>query len=297
MENGTYLLDQLMNKMLYEQATYRQELLGKPPEYILQHANEYNAREDILEAIGQGDLRELEDSHLDVFLGLDKPLETIYERVAPSSQNADFYDAANREMMYFYEDAVEALGVELFTAQMVDCRASIEDSIGSHYDYTKGSLDSGAAVKEVTDKFGPERTAYIVALNIREKESDGRLSRDNKAWAFKEWEKVPGDGPDIRELVIDKVNPGLLDMFANALRRELDKGPQEKSQKPIAQQKQEAQPKGTQSPEDKKEPETRRSREESTTQHMSLNDRLANARQTLGGDLAAKPPRNKDRDR
>ena len=38
-------------------------------------------------------------------------------------------------------------------------------------------------MKEVMGKFGAERVQFILANTIRHKDSDGRISQDNKAWA------------------------------------------------------------------------------------------------------------------
>lgn len=54
------------------------------------------------------------------------------------------------------------------------------------------------------------------------KEHDGRISRDNKAWA--KTIPMPEDGGDPRHsyaLVVDKVNPGLTDLFVKQARKAL----------------------------------------------------------------------------
>ena len=72
------------------------------------------------------------------------------------------------------------------------------------------------------EQFGPERMQYILANTVLKKEHDGRISRDNKAWA--KTVPMPEDGGDPRHsyvLVVDKVNPGLTDLFLKQARKVL----------------------------------------------------------------------------
>ena len=39
------------------------------------------------------------------------------------------------------------------------------------------------SVNDVLEQFGPDRVQYVLANTVRHKEWDGRISRDNKAWA------------------------------------------------------------------------------------------------------------------
>jgi len=74
----------------------------------------------------------------------------------------------------------------------------------------------------VLEQFGPERMQYILANTVLKKEHDGRISRDNKAWA--KTIPMPENGGDPRHsyaLVVDKVNPGLTDLFLKQARKVL----------------------------------------------------------------------------
>src|SRR5699024_10160059 len=93
------------------------------------------------------------------------------------------------------------------------CKTAIEQAISRHYKAFQ--LDTAAAVQEVLEQFGPERVQFILVNTIQYKEADGRISRDNKAWA----KTIPR--PEDREasrqctyLIVDQVNPGLVDLFA-----------------------------------------------------------------------------------
>lgn len=98
------------------------------------------------------------------------------------------------------------------------CKVAIEQAISAHYGDNR--LDASAAVREVLEKFGAERMNFILANTIQYKETDGRISRDNKAWA--KTIPMPEDRDTSHQcvyLVVDQVNPGLVDLFAKQARK------------------------------------------------------------------------------
>jgi len=98
------------------------------------------------------------------------------------------------------------------------CKEAIEQAISTHYGDNR--LDTESAVQSVLDKYGPERVQFIPANTIRHKDSDGRISRDNKAWA--KTISMPEDSGTSRHcayLVVDQVNPGLTDLFTRQARK------------------------------------------------------------------------------
>ena len=94
------------------------------------------------------------------------------------------------------------------------CKEAIEQAIDAHYGENR--LDTKAAVNDVLEKFGTERVQFILANTIRHKDNDGRISYDNKAWA--KTVPMPEDS-ESRYLVVDKVNPGLTDLFTGQARK------------------------------------------------------------------------------
>ena len=98
------------------------------------------------------------------------------------------------------------------------CKEAIEQAISAHY--AENRLDTESAVKAVLEKFGTERVQFILANTIRHKNSDGRISQDNKAWA--KTISMPEDSGTSRHcayLVVDGVNPGLTDLFTRQARK------------------------------------------------------------------------------
>ena len=98
------------------------------------------------------------------------------------------------------------------------CKVAIEQAISTHYGDNR--LDTASAVQEVMEKFGPERMNFILANTIQHKDADGRISRDNKAWA--KTIPMPEDSATSQQcadLIVDRVNPGLVDLFTRQARK------------------------------------------------------------------------------
>ena len=226
----------LYEKMAAEQDKFRDWLKSQPPEEILNHAYEYTVREDILMA-----MEELELTGAQAQALLDSPtpladvcryfeqLETGYMDIIRDSieNRADDVCKAQEELraapVYLHSAAYASEHGELAEYRASDqanfaCKEAIEQTINSHYGDKQ--LDTGSAVKEVVEKFGQERVEFILANTIRHKDGDGRISRDNKAWA----KTIPmpedsGTSHHYAYLVVDGVNPGLTDLFTRQVRK------------------------------------------------------------------------------
>ena len=102
----------------------------------------------------------------------------------------------------------------------VACKEAIEAAIRDNY---RDNCLGKEAAKLVVEQFGFERIFYVLAGTVREKDWDGRISRDNKAWAntIPVFEDKDAWGSN-RNLyfVVDAVNPGLTDIFINEARHE-----------------------------------------------------------------------------
>ena len=116
-----------------------------------------------------------------------------------------------------FQEAVERGEVDQFHASRElnsDCAITIKEMLSKYYDYKTYCLDTAAAVKEVVDQFGFERTIGVLANTIRHFDYDGRISRSNKEWA----RTIPslGDGGGI----LIHSSPGLIDLFANRVQHD-----------------------------------------------------------------------------
>ena len=222
----------LYEKMSAEQDRYRNWLKRQPPEEILHHSYEYTVREDIVMAMEQLELTDAQAKALldsptplaDVYRYFEK-LETGYMDVVRDSieNRADDVCKAQEELrsapLYPHSAAYaskhgETAQYNLSYQANLACKEAVEQAINAHY--AENRLDTEAAVKDVLDQFGPERVQFILATTIRHKDSDGRISRDNKTWA----KTIPMlEDSEARYLVVDKVNPGLTDLFTRQARK------------------------------------------------------------------------------
>lgn len=189
----------LFEKMKAEQDTYRAWLVKQPPEQILDHTYEYTVRQDILMAL-EG--RDLTAPQAEVLLASPTPLADLYKdwckqetgymdniRDTIESRADELIrreDELRKAPVYKYpaDHARENGELEQYRASYqanIACAKAIDKAIASHHDVY--SFDSRAAVRDVVGKFGYERTLFVLAATIQNKEWDGRFSPNNKNWA------------------------------------------------------------------------------------------------------------------
>ena len=105
----------------------------------------------------------------------------------------------------------------------ISCKEVIEHSITAHYGNNR--LDP-ACVKQVVEQFGHERVFYVLANTVRQKDFDGRISHDNKAWAktIPVCEDPDGFGGDrnVYFVVDHPPHTGLTDLFLTQVRKAYD---------------------------------------------------------------------------
>ena len=100
----------------------------------------------------------------------------------------------------------------------VACKKAVEAAIREHY--RNNRLDA-ACIKQVVDVFGYERMLRVLANTVRKKDWDGRISRDNKAWA----QTIPiyanndAWGQDRNVYFVVESHPGLTDLFVTEARK------------------------------------------------------------------------------
>lgn len=233
-----------LNTSLYEkcfaaQEHYREWLLSLPPEEILNHTYEYTIREDILLALETNDLsdeqatallsspaplddvfhdfEQIEGDHMDLIRGC---IETRADDILKDQREAALKQPVYKfPASYAKEHGETAEYRESFKANIA-CKAAIEDAIARYYHDNR--LDA-ACTEEVVSRFGMERTVYVIAATLQDREWDGRISPENKAWA--KGIRIPSDqdawgGNRTREYVVSRPHPGLLNLFATLVRKE-----------------------------------------------------------------------------
>lgn len=233
---------QLYEKMFEEQEKYRGWLLTQPPEEILKHTYEYTVREDILMSLENNDVSAEQATALlkspsplaDVFSEYENR-ETGYMEIVLDC----ITDRANTVIQTEQEQRKALLATPLYKYPAtyarendelpqyrashkanIACRDAIDDAIRDHY---RDNCLGHDAAKQVITEFGFDRTLYVLANTVREKDWDGRIDHRNKDWARTipvfEDENSFGDNRN-REFVVDKAHPGLLDLFVTQARRE-----------------------------------------------------------------------------
>ncbi len=100
----------------------------------------------------------------------------------------------------------------------IACKEAIEAAIRDHYH--DNCLESGG-VKQVVEQFGYDRVFHVLAVTVRQKDWDGRISQDNKAWAktVPVFEDPDAWGTDRNCYFVVNSHPGLTDLFLKQVRQ------------------------------------------------------------------------------
>ena len=237
----------IYEKLFAEQQEYKGWLLTQSPEDILQHAYKYTIREDIVLAMEYLDLT---DEQAKALIDSEKPLESIFNAFENIEGNhmddvrdcienkANETIAAQKEVLrslplYIYSAnfAKEHRELEVYRASHranVECKNAIENAISNHYRDNRLNPD---CVQEVIDRFGMERTAFILANTVQDKDWDGRIADENKKWA-KEFpisnNSDSWGGRRTHEYVCTQSHPGLINIFVNQFRKEQEAAKEKK---------------------------------------------------------------------
>ena len=191
-------MDALVEKMSAEQDKYRAWLVAQPPEEILNHTTEFFTRKNILAALNLADLTEAQVSAL---LKSPTPLADVYKDCSNVDYNitpirlkieclADQVIRQEEELckspVYKYpgDYARENGELDQFRTSLkanLACAEEIGATISKYHDGLH--FDSKAAVRDVVQKFGYERTLFVLAATVQNNLHDGRYSSANKDWA------------------------------------------------------------------------------------------------------------------
>ena len=104
------------------------------------------------------------------------------------------------------------------------CAAAIEKAVRDNY--RDNRLDSKAVLAQVGQVHGMERLSYVLANTVQCKAHDGRISESSKRWAatipVAEDASVKGEKRNLY-FVVDRVNPGLIDLLVNQVRNTVNR--------------------------------------------------------------------------
>jgi len=102
----------------------------------------------------------------------------------------------------------------------IACKEAIEKAVGENYHGWSADIKTAAA--QVMAQFSVERIQYVLAATVQQKDWDGRISDDNKAWA----KTFPvAEEQNRHYFVVDQCHPGLTDLFVKRFREETAKKP------------------------------------------------------------------------
>ena len=112
------------------------------------------------------------------------------------------------------------------------CANMTDAFISKHYN--DNSLDSEGALNNLLERYPIERIALVSAVNIADKNWDGRISNENKAWANAFLEDYSDDVMRQKGEYYLTAHPGLLNLFADTVRAYIEKNkelaPEQKEQ-------------------------------------------------------------------
>ena len=222
----------LFDKMSAEQDKYRAWLVAQPPEEILNHTSEYTTREDILMAM---EFAELTEAQVNALLESPTPLADVCKNWSNMDFNLidnivsaikDRADTVIRQEEELYKSPVykypgdyarENGELEQFRASLkanLACAEEIGAAISKYHDGYH--FESNSAVRDVVQKFGYERTLFVLAATVENNLHDGRYSSANKDWAM----TVPVfDSKRSFEYAV-RSHPVLVDAFLTTARHE-----------------------------------------------------------------------------
>ena len=227
----------LYKKMFAEQEAYKDWLQKQPVQDMLELAYEYVMREDILLSMENNNLS---DRYATVLLDMDKPLATIFSTMedmeSPHMEHVwecvqqCAYDAVEAEKVKdlpiyphsaaYARDHGELAAYRESYQINIDCSKAIDTAIRANY--RNNRLDP-AAVNQVVDRFGMDRTLMVLAATARYKDRDGRIDDSHKAWA--QTVAVPDDrdasGADrTHAYIVGYAHPGLVNLFMREARKQ-----------------------------------------------------------------------------
>ena len=217
-------LERLTEKMTAEFDGYRSWLLKQPPEEILNHAYEYTTKENLLNVLGDTDLK---PQQIETLLRSPCPLEDVFKDCVHIDQSdynytlkvlidqrADMEMEKQRAIPIYNGTAREAKErgeLDKFKASAEadeNCKTAIENAIARNYDGSR--LNTSAAIREVREQFGDKRLTRVTASLIVNRPHDERISPENMKWAEK--------NATTKKAFTDRTHSGLLDIFATRLR-------------------------------------------------------------------------------
>lgn len=232
------LHEQIYDRFFKEQAAFKDSLLAMKPEEVLDHAREYCIREDFLCIVEEA---ELSEKQLDAMLRNNVTLTDLYQAYSDGDsthhmeklrdliesrangilrEEFKLYAAPVYRQPYSYaQEHGEVEQYRLSRKANIACREAIEQAVNENYRDNRLSRD---AAKQVVERFGFERTMFVLTVTIRHKDWDERFSKCNRQWAQEQ--QVFEDRDSARNVydsfVVDRCHSCLTDLFTSNVRQD-----------------------------------------------------------------------------
>ena len=263
---------QLSERLSAEYNFFVSNLMNQKPEVIISSAYEINTKDNI-RTYAENEELDLTDEQIKALLSSENVLNEIYQEWN-KNEFANSYDdvltvlqdRADRILVSQERSTKENVPVEhseekqeetvfsnvpvyaksLSEARELDeleiyrasrnenhaCANMIDAFISKHYN--DNSLDSEGALNDLLERYPIERIALVTAVNVADKEWDGRISDANRAWANAFLENYPDDVMRQKGEYYLTAHPGLVNLFADTVRSYIEKNrelaPEQKEQ-------------------------------------------------------------------
>ena len=263
---------QLSERLSAEYNFFVSNLMNQKPEVIISSAYEINTKDNI-RTYAENEELDLTDEQIKALLSSENVLNEVYQEWN-KNESANSYDdvltvlqdRADRILVSQERSTKENVQVEhseekqketafsnvpvyaksLPEARELDeldiyrasrnenhaCANMIDAFISKHYD--NNSLDSEGALNDLLARYPIERIALVTAVNIADKNWDGRISDANRAWANAFLENYPDDVMRQKGEYYLTAHPGLVNLFADTVRSYIEKNrelaPEQKEQ-------------------------------------------------------------------
>ena len=105
-----------------------------------------------------------------------------------------------------------------------ECSEAVGEALEKRHDGY--ALESEAAVRDVVETFGYERTMFVLAVTVRAMREDGRMSCENIRWADSfpvPEDNDPATGEDMNRSLAVRNSPGLVNLFVKEARSQYER--------------------------------------------------------------------------
>ncbi len=223
-------------KMDKELQIYAQHLLNLPPEEILKHASEYVIKTEMVEIMKKTVLSSDEARALLIW---DHPLnlsysllddwhtalpQTLFEAITGKAEELVAENQLIARIPLYEHPLHHAKSFGMMEAywkseeQNIQCSKFMDAAIS---EFSKDNRLDDEAIRSIVDRFGIERTTFVLINSIRCQDCYDSLSSENQTLISGYFISADLDnGTDLREKFVAKSSPELLNQFLSILRDE-----------------------------------------------------------------------------